>query len=65
MISALFLHVYMYAKRCTKTMLKVKACKNEIFRVSYREFDAEFIDRFAIFLAAKLTELQLTEVDKC
>ncbi len=38
-------------------MLRVKTIKNKIFRVSYREFDAEFIGRFAVFLIAKLTEL--------
>ncbi len=35
----------------------VKTGQNKIFRVSYREFDSEFIGRFAIFLAAKLTEV--------
>ncbi len=43
-------------KRCGKTMLRVKTGENEIFRVSYREFEAELIGKVAIFLAAKLTE---------
>ncbi len=38
-----------------ETGLKVEASKNKIFRISYTEFDAEFVDRFANFLATKLT----------
>ncbi len=50
---------------CRETVLRLKTGKNEILRVSHREFDVEFIDRFAIFLVAKLIKLQFTEVEKC
>ncbi len=51
--------------RKAKTWLKVKGGKDEILEVFYTEFNAEFIDRSAIFLATKLTKLQLIEVEKC
>ncbi len=34
-------------------MLRMKADENKTFSVSCREFDAEFISTFAIFLTAK------------
>ncbi len=58
-------YFYLFVTQNTKTKTKVKADKNEIFAISYAEFDAEFVDRFAIFLAAKLTELRLIYVEKC
>ncbi len=39
--------------RNPKTGLKVKAGETEIFGVSHTKFDAELVNRFSIFLAAK------------
>lgn len=43
---------------------EVKDAKNDILRISEREFNFKYIDRFAIFVALKLTRLLQLEVEK-